>query len=126
MRTPNALLVIACTTGLALLVAIAILLIGPERSCNAIGGRWGSNQALCVTRSCFKTGNCGKWAYPAARCNQLKIGEERAEVYFQLGDPDEVLVNEARWQAGKDSAELIVARFKTDRLESLSCPAAAQ
>jgi hypothetical protein len=122
----NALLTAGCTTGLAFLLTATVLPIGPEQSCKATGGRWASAQEVCVTSSCFESGSCGKWVYPAERCNQLKIGDHRAEVYFQLGDPDQVLQNEARWQAEKGSPELVVATFSTDRLASLSCPKAAQ
>jgi hypothetical protein len=123
MRTPNALLITAFTTGFAALVAAAIFYVGPKRICESSGGRWASTQEACVTRSCFKSGNCGKWAYAAARCSKLKHGDERAEVYFQLGDPDEVVPDGATWHAAKGSSQLIVAAFKAERLESLTCPA---
>ena len=126
LRTPRSLSVVAFTTGLALLVAGAVLFVGPERLCHARGGRWGAAQEACFTRSCFKSGDCGQWAYPAASCHQLQMGDERAEVYFRLGNPDRVLPDEAQWHAGKASAERVVARFKADRLEHLSCPGATQ
>jgi hypothetical protein len=123
MRTPNPLLVVACTTGLTLLVAIGVFYIGPKRICESAGGRWGSAQDTCVTRWCAKTGSCGKWAYPAERCGQLKVGDGRDEVYFQLGDPDELTSTGAKWQAGKAEEGFVIATFKAERLESLACPA---
>lgn len=90
--------------------------------CEASGGKWASASGVCVTRDCLAWGSCGKWAYPASRCAQVKVGAERAEVWFQLGEPDEVRADEARWHAGKDSAEIITARFQVERLVSLSCP----
>ena len=123
MRTPNALFITVCTTGLAALVAIAMFYVNPKRVCESSGGRWGSTEETCVARSCFKTGSCGKWAYPAARCSELKLGDERGEVYFQLGDPDETTQNGASWHAGKTEKGLVHATFKSERLASLSCPA---
>jgi hypothetical protein len=60
--------------------------------------------------------------YPAERCNRLKIGDARAEVYFQLGQPDKATSSEARWQAEKAASEVVVATFTSERLATLSCP----
>ena len=108
--------------GLAGAVAFALVYVGPQRLCESVDGKWASAQSSCVTRTCFQSGTCGTWAYPAARCSNLKIGDARSEVHFQLGEPDEAFQGGAKWHAGKDSPQMIVATFSAERLQSLSCP----
>jgi len=122
MRLSTPLVTAALAGALLILVSATVLVVGPRNLCEAADGKWASVTSSCITRSCYKSGNCGKWASPSIRCSRLKLGDERAEVYFQLGSPDEVFAEEAKWQAGKDSAELIVATFREERLASLSCP----
>jgi len=105
------------------LAAIALLHIKPSRACESMGGKWASVQSSCVTRMCYLFGDCGKWAFPYLRCPNLKVGDSRAEVYFQLGNPDGFLPGGARWHAAKDSAQVITVTFRGDQLQSLSCPA---
>jgi outer membrane protein assembly factor BamE (lipoprotein component of BamABCDE complex) len=97
-----------------------------QAACEAADGKWASTSATCVTRECFKSQSCGEWAYPSARCNRLKVGDSRAEVYFQLGMPHEASSASASWSAGKDSAERVVAQFSGEVLASLSCPSSSQ
>jgi len=114
--------IVLALTGIALLVALTLVAIGPQRVCESVDGKLGG-PLLCTTRACYWLGDCGKWAYPQSECPRLKSGDTRAEVYFRLGNPDEVLAGGAKWQAAKDSRELIVATFRDERLQSLSCPA---
>jgi hypothetical protein len=122
MYQKNVLIAAGTATALFVLAVASVFGVGPEKICNAIDGKWSPVTGSCTTRSCFKSGDCGRWAYPSARCSRLKLGDKRAEVYFQLGNPDDVFAEGAKWQAGKDSAELIVATFREERLLKLSCP----
>jgi hypothetical protein len=121
-RLPKVGLLVVMALGVASIAGGTLLVVGPQRLCEGVGGKWASTQSSCVTRSCFGSGTCGKWAYPSARCSNLKVGDSQAEAYFQLGEPDQVVQGEARWQAGKDSSKMIVAAFSSNRLQSLSCP----
>lgn len=123
MVRPVVLLANGATTGFFGLVLFAMLYSGPSMRCEAAGGRWAAVTESCITRSCFQSGTCGQWAHPAARCSELEVGDGRAEVYFQLGEPDEVRADEATWHADKGSSEVIVASFRGDSLQGLSCPA---
>lgn len=89
--------------------------------CERFGGKWGSASATCVTRSCFKRGNCGKWAYPLGRCNRLKLNDPIEEVYFQLGEPDRVENNRYSWHATKFGEGVIVGFIQDGKLQALSC-----
>ena len=123
MHRRNIVIAVGTFTALLVLAVTSVLIVGPQKLCDAVDGKWGGSvTSACTTRLCFKLGDCGKWAYPSARCSRLKLGDGRAEVYFQLGNPDEVFDEGARWEAGKDSAELIVATFREERLINLSCP----
>ncbi|MEO6279398.1 hypothetical protein [Roseateles sp.] len=106
------------------LVLFAVLYAGPARRCEAGGGKWNLTAQACITPSCYRSGSCGQWAYPAAWCSKVKPGDDRASVHFHLGDPDQVGVDEAIWHADKGSSDLIVAKFRGDALQSLSCPVA--
>ncbi|MDO5652619.1 MAG: hypothetical protein Q4G39_00730 [Brachymonas sp.] len=94
-----------------------------QQVCEDQGGKWASNEKYCVTRSCVKTGSCGTWASPIARCGLVPPNASRDEVYFQLGMPETTSATTATWSAAKDSAEKIRADFSGDRLVKLECPA---
>ncbi|MDR7272643.1 hypothetical protein J2X20_005326 [Pelomonas saccharophila] len=123
MRNRTALLVNMATGIFFGIVVFAMAYSRPQKRCEAADGKWSLASESCITRSCFLSGSCGTWAYPAERCSRLKAGDARSEVYFQLGDPETVSADEATWHAAKTSSDLIVARFLGDRLLSLSCPA---
>jgi hypothetical protein len=114
--------VVLALAGIALLAVLGLVVVGPSRACESVGGKPGG-PFLCTTRACYWLGNCGKWAYPQTECSRLTEGDAKAEVYFRLGTPDEVFPGGAKWQAAKDSTELIVAKFREEKLHSLSCPA---
>ncbi len=99
-----------------------LLLRGGRQSCEAAGGKWGSSQNICVTRACAKTNSCGEWASPAARCKNLKIGDVREEVYFQLGQPTADTSASASWPVSKGLSGKVVARFVNNKLAALDCP----
>jgi hypothetical protein len=88
--------------------------------CESVGGRWGSNGNICVTRACFKNGTCGYWSNPAARCNLLKDDDPISEIYFQLGEPDQVDGNRYTWYERKGS-QVVIAMIDNGRLTSLAC-----
>jgi len=88
--------------------------------CQTLGGKWASVPSSCVTRLCYWTGSCGYWANPASRCNLLKPDDPISEVYFQLGDPDEVTGNRYIWNERKGSG--IEAVIENERLSTLICP----
>src|SRR5882672_7467101 len=88
--------------------------------CESVGGKWGSNGNSCVTRTCFRHSTCGYWANPAARCGRLGVSDPISEVYFQLGQPDQVYGNRHIWLERKGPE--VVAVIEDDRLVSLACP----
>lgn len=87
--------------------------------CENLGGKWASVSSTCVTRSCYKNGDCGYWANPADRCNRLKVGDPLSEVYFQLGQPDRIEGKQYIWQARKGSP--ITALMENGKLKMLTC-----
>jgi len=91
------------------------------RLCEHFGGKWATADGTCVTRLCYKNGTCGSWANPITRCDRLKINDNIAEVYFQLGMPERVDGDRYIWHATKDSRDLIVAVIEHGKLKSLAC-----
>ncbi len=89
--------------------------------CESFGGKWASVDSSCVTRSCYKSGNCGYWANPASRCNRLKINDPISEVYFQLGQPDQIEGNRYIWKERKGSG--VTVEIENEKLKSLECNA---
>lgn len=87
--------------------------------CDRLGGKWASVDGGCVTRSCYGTHSCGYWANPGSRCDRLKVGDPIAEVYFQLGLPDEVYLTRYIWQARKGAP--VSAEIVRERLTSITC-----
>lgn len=114
------------TAGFYGVVLLAAFHTTPSKHCEASGGKWAAASEVCITRACFASGTCGKWTHPAGQCAEVKAGADRAEVYFQFGEPDEVRADEAIWQAAKASPGFIIARFQGDKVMSLSCPAEQQ
>jgi hypothetical protein len=115
-------------TKFLLLIPVATLLLGAyafsfTRSygdlCEKLGGKWASVQSSCITRSCYKSGTCGYWSNPAARCNRLKHNSPLSEVYFQLGEPDEIKGSRYLWQERKGNR--VEAVIENNRLVSLEC-----
>jgi hypothetical protein len=90
--------------------------------CSAAGGKWASVEGRCVTRSCYRSRDCGHWAHPAARCRHLRPGAPIGEAYFQLGEPDGEDEGALWWQAAKASDKKIVAHFENGALTALTCP----
>ena len=121
-RTSSAIFVVAAIVAVVALYATS----SGQAACEAADGQWATTRRTCVTRECYKSQSCGDWAYPGARCNRVKVGDSRAEVYFQLGMPYEASSATATWSAGKDSSERIVAQFTGEVLTSLSCPSLPQ
>lgn len=87
--------------------------------CESVGGRWGSANGKCITRSCYKNDSCGYWANPAAHCNQLKAGDPLSEVYFQLGSPDRIEGKWYLWLERKGSP--VSAEIENEKLKTLKC-----
>ena len=87
--------------------------------CEKLGGKWGSAESRCVTRLCYWVGTCGYWANPAGRCALLKTNDSISEVYFQLGEPDEVKGTQYLWHERKGRpAEAVIEQ---GRLISVKC-----
>jgi len=105
------------------LVLFAVFYSRPEKRCEAGGGRWDRSAEACIKPTCFLAGACGKLAYPAGRCSKVKVGDDRAAVYFQFGEPDRLHLDDAVWHADKGSSDLIVATFRGDKVQHLACPA---
>jgi hypothetical protein len=87
--------------------------------CEKMGGKWASVPSSCVTPLCYWTGTCGYWANPASRCTLLKTNDPVSEVYFQLGEPDEIEGVRYIWHERKGPAVEAVIDHK--RLTSLTC-----
>jgi hypothetical protein len=87
--------------------------------CESVGGKWASNHNTCVTRLCFKNRTCGYWANPDVRCNRLKADDPISEVYFQLGQPDQVDGSRHIWLERKGPG--VVAMIEDEKLVSLAC-----
>jgi hypothetical protein len=83
-------------------------------------GKWGG---ACFTRSCYESNSCGHWLRPSVWCNRLKPGDALAEVYFQLGEPDQIEGNRYGWYDGKLPDEPVIwAVIERGELVSLTCP----
>jgi hypothetical protein len=113
---------------LVLIVAVVVAFIvafyaarNDKSSCEASNGKWASVSETCITRDCYKSQTCGERSYPGERCDRLKIGDSRAEVYFQLGMPLETSSTFTIWNLEKASSERIIAQFSSDTLSSISC-----
>jgi len=84
-------------------------------------GKWGCATGTCVTRTCYESHSCGHWVHP--RCSRLKPGDALAEVYFELGEPDQIDGNTYRWNDGKPAeGPSIHAVIDRGELVSLACP----
>jgi len=91
-----------------------------EAVCDVRDGHWASNGSYCITRSCYNNQECGNWASSIGRCNNLKIGDNISEVYFQLGQPLSINGTTFTWRAYKTEGQLI-AEIENDQLKALSC-----
>lgn len=87
--------------------------------CENLGGKWASVPSTCVTRLCYWAGTCGYWANPANRCTRLRTNAPISEVYFQLGEPDEIKGVLYLWRERKGRP--IEAVIENKRLTSLKC-----
>jgi|SRR5215470_14569333 len=106
---------------LAALAVNAFTHTGPYGAlCEKLGGKWGSAQSRCVTRLCYWAGSCGHWTNPARRCELLKTNDPIWEVYFQIGEPDEVKDTRYMWHAGVKGLA-VEAVIEQGRLISLTC-----
>ena len=127
-QTQTANTIVRTWTKFLLLIPVAILVLGayafsftPSYGdfCERLGGKWASVQSSCITRSCYKSGTCGYWSNPAARCNRLKTNAPLSEVYFQLGEPDEIKGSQYLWHERKGNR--VEAVIENERLVSLEC-----
>ena len=87
--------------------------------CEKLGGKWASVPSSCVTRLCYRSGTCGYWANPAARCHLLRVNDTISEVYFQLGEPDIVKGTLYMWHERKGRPIEVI--IEHSRLSSLTC-----
>ncbi len=94
--------------------------------CEFFDGKWGQAEGVCTTRLCYYFGNCGKWAQPVARCLEVKIGDSRAEVVFQFGEPDLDEKTRLSWRMGKGESEMFSAYFEGDTLRAIECEGGAK
>jgi hypothetical protein len=110
----------------ALLAAAAFLAVADVAGstkrtlCQSFGGKWASTDSQCVTRLCYRTGTCGHWIIAPSACDRLTSGAPVSEVYFQLGEPNEIKGNQYIWHEWIKSlgAEAVIDH---DRLSSLTC-----
>jgi hypothetical protein len=119
MKTEVFFLAVALVAAAALLAAVDVPVPGEQALCETLGGKWASVPSSCVTPLCYWTGTCGYWANPGSRCTRLRINDPISEVYFQLGQPDEVKGVRYIWHERKGRpAE---AMIEHERLTSLTC-----
>ena len=104
----------------ALAVSVSSYTVPYPALCEKFGGKWASVPNSCITRLCYWTGTCGYWANPASRCDLLKTNAPISEVYFQLGEPDEVKGIRYMWHERK-GGHPIEAVIEHERLTSLKC-----
>lgn len=93
-----------------------------KAGCEIRDGHWAPNGSYCITRSCYKSKNCGNWASPIKRCGNLEIGDDISEVFFQLGQPLSISGTIYTWRAYKDEGYLN-AEIEDGELKHLSCKA---
>jgi len=94
-----------------------------ESACNIKNGHWASNGSYCITRNCYATNSCGNWANPIQHCSTLKIGVPISEVYFQLGQPDNINGNIYTWHSYKADPGKINATINSGILQAINCNA---
>ena len=87
--------------------------------CDAIGGKHASVPGRCITRLCYRFGDCGHWATPARWANRLKPGDSESEVVFWLGEPVQRLVDDLSWDCCKASVGMLRAKMRDGRLVHL-------
>lgn len=87
-------------------------------------GVWASNGSHCITVACYEKENCGVWAYPAARCSSVRIGDHISQAYLQFGQPMRVQDEKLQWPRDKtDSNVGVEVTVKGDHIVGLFCPA---
>lgn len=107
--------------GCSLLTGVAAAFVGlTPVGCEALGFKWGSRIGSCVTPVCFWRSTCGEWSVPSLRCKNLKLGDARWKVIFELGEPTHDEGKIARYESEKDRA-VVEVEFENDRLTRLSC-----
>ncbi len=94
-----------------------------EKACDIREGHWASNGSYCITRDCYHTNSCGRWANPINRCSNLKVGMAISEIYFQLGHPESISGNNYQWQASKADSGKVQATIVNGTLQALDCNA---
>ena len=115
-------------TKFSLLIPVAILILVAYAFsftssygdlCEKLSGKWAKAQGSCITRLCYKFRTCGYWSNPATRCNRLKENAPLSEIYFQLGEPNEIRGSQYLWQERKGFG--VEAVIENERLFSLKC-----
>lgn len=113
---------------IAAAVAFGILALGiyigwqhTATGCNIKNGRWASNGSYCITRDCYKTNSCEKWAVPGLRCSKLETGATVSEIYFQLGEPRSINGSHYIWPIGKAESGIIKAEIINGKLHAIEC-----
>jgi len=117
-------LLVALASPLIVVALCAPVWLEPARKelCPYQGGKWGGAIGGCVTRSCYQSNSCGYWLHPSQGCSRLKPGDAIAEVYFQLGQPNQIDGNFYRWIDGKPAGEpSILAVIDQGELVLLAC-----
>jgi hypothetical protein len=92
-----------------------------EQVCQWMGGKWASVRSECVTRACYAAGDCGFWLHPNEWCHDLRTGDSIVEVYFRLGNPNQVEGNTYTWLDGKPGGVPFTAIIENGVLTSVNC-----
>ena len=97
-----------------------------EPLCRAVGGVrvLGNPTSRCVTRLCYRFGNCLARAIPTKNAEELKPGDSESRVWQWLGEPRSMSDDTFEWPCGKYFEGHITGRIRDGRLvllETKSC-----
>jgi hypothetical protein len=94
----------------------------PRTICDWSGGRFGTNENVCVKRDCYYTKSCGTWLSPLVPCETVQLGEPEHVVHFYFGNPKFQSADTHVWRFDKASSIDAQATFKDGKLIALKCP----
>ena len=121
MRIQTKFLLLAAVSVVAL-AAYAFTYTGSYgKLCERMGGKWASTRSSCITPLCYNFNTCGRWANPAKGCHRLKLNDPLSDIYFQLGEPDQIKGNLYRWQGLAEKGSPVEAVIENEKLASLKC-----
>jgi hypothetical protein len=109
---------------LTALVALALAWAGvglTRTGCEALGFKWGPVPGRCVTPACALFHDCGRWAYPSARCGRVPPGAPAWRLFFELGEPETFDGGLATFEHRKASGKVLTAELRDGVVVRLDC-----